>query len=244
MDSYDSATYGDRIAAIYDSRPELPADTDEAVEFLAGLAGAGPVLELGVGTGRIALPLLERGLEVHGIDASERMIERLRAKPGGHRVTVTIGDFAEVAVDGRFPLVFVVFSTFFGLLDQDAQVRCFQRVAARLEPGGAFVIEAFVPDPTRFSRGQRLDTREVTADTLRLDASIHDPVAQVVRSQHVFLDERGIRLYPVQIRYAWPSELDLMARLAGLTLAERWSGWQRELFTPAAGRHVSVYRRA
>ncbi|HZD71427.1 MAG TPA: class I SAM-dependent methyltransferase [Actinomycetes bacterium] len=243
MDSYDSATYGDRIADVYDAG-ELPADTEEAVEFLAGLAGAGPVLELGIGTGRIALPLLERGLEVHGIDASERMVERLRGKPGGDRVTVTIGDFAEVAVDGRFSLVFVVFSTFFGLLDQESQVRCFQGVAARLAPGGAFVIEAFVPDPTRFSRGQHLDTREVTADTLRLDASIHDPVAQVVRAQHVFLDERGIRLYPVRIRYAWPSELDLMARLAGLTLAERWSGWQREPFTAAAGRHVSIYRRA
>jgi SAM-dependent methyltransferase len=243
VDSFDSATYGDRIAAIYDSSAGLPTDTDEAVEFLAGLAAAGPVLELGIGTGRIALPLLERGLEVHGIDASERMVERLRAKPGGERVTVTIGDFAEVAVEGTFHLVFVVFNTFFGLLDQEAQVRCFQSAAAPLAPGGAFVIEAFVPDPTRFSGGQHLGTREVTADSLRLDASTHDPVAQRVRTQHVFLDERGIRLYPVQIRYAWPSELDLMARLAGLTLAERWSGWRREPFTPAAGRHVSVYRR-
>jgi SAM-dependent methyltransferase len=244
MDGYDSATYGDRIADIYDSSVELPADTGEAAAFLAELAGSGPVLELGIGTGRIALPLLERGLEVHGIDASARMVERLRAKPGGDRVAVTMGDFAEVAVDRTFPLVFVVFNTFFGLLDQDAQVRCFQRVAAHLHPGGAFVVEAFVPDPGRFTRGQHLGTREVTAGTVRLDAAILDRAEQRVRAQHVYLDERGIRMYPVQIRFAWPSELDLMARLAGLHLAERWAGWQREPFTSASQRHVSVYRRA
>jgi SAM-dependent methyltransferase len=242
MDDYGSATYGDRIAAIYDSEVETPADTDETVAFLAELAGPGPVLELGIGTGRIALPLLERGLEVHGIDASERMVERLRAKPGGDRATVTIGDFAEVAVDGTFPLVFVVFNTFFALLDQDAQVRCFQRVAAHLAAGGAFAVEAFVPDPARFSSGQHLSTREVTAGTVRLDASVLDRARQRVHTQHVFLDEQGIRLYPVQLRYAWPSELDLMARLAGLQLAERWSGWHREPFTSTSQRHVSIYR--
>lgn len=126
MDGYDSATYGDRIAEVYDSSPTLPADTGEAVDFLAGIAGSGPVLELGIGTGRIALPLGERGLDVHGIDASERMVERLRAKSGGDQVTVSVGDFAEVAVDGMFSLVLVVYNTFFALADQEAQVRCFR----------------------------------------------------------------------------------------------------------------------
>jgi SAM-dependent methyltransferase len=243
MDGYDSATYGDRIADIYDSYSELPADTEEAVDFLAGLAGSGPVLELGVGTGRIALPLQERGVEVHGIDSSERMVERLRAKPGGERMSVAIGDFAEVDVDGAFALVFVVFNTFFALPDQEAQVRCFQRVAAHLRPGGAFVIEAFVPDLARFSGGQNLSARQLSEDRVQLDVSILDPVEQRVRAQHVFLDERGVRLYPVQIRFAWPSELDLMARLAGLQLADRWSGWRREPFTATSRRHVSIYRR-
>ena len=242
MDGYDRATYGDRIAGVYDSWFGLPTDADEAVAFLAELAGSGPVLELGVGTGRIALPLVERGLEVHGIDASERMVERLRGKPGGTRVAVTMGDFAEVAVDGEFSLVFVVFNTFFALLDQDAQVRCFEGVAAHLRPGGAFVVEAFVPDPARFSAGQRLGASEISADAVHVEAARLDWAEQRVRAQHVLVDEHGIRLYPVQLRYAWPSELDLMARLAGLELAERWTGWLREPFDATSQRHVSVYR--
>jgi SAM-dependent methyltransferase len=243
MEDYGAATYGDRIADVYDQWEILPTDTDEAVAFLADRAGGGPVLELGIGTGRIALPLAARGLEVQGIDASERMVQRLRAKPGGADIPVTLGDFVDVDVPGSFALVLVVFNTFFGLLSQDDQVRCFARVAERLSPGGAFVLQAFVPDLDRYQQRQNTSTRLLGVDEVHLEASLHDPVEQRVRSQHVILDERGIRFYPVQIRYAWPSELDLMARLAGLRLAERWSGWRGEPFTAASTSHVSVYRK-
>jgi SAM-dependent methyltransferase len=245
MENYGSATYGDHIAELYDQWEGAPTDSDDAVAFLAERAGDGPVLELGIGTGRIALPLAARGIDVHGIDASERMVQRLRAKPGGAAIPVTLGDFAdvEVAEPGSFALVLVVFNTFFLLLSQEDQVRCFARVAARLAPGGAFVLEAFVPDLGRFQQGQHTGTRGVALDRVHLEASLHDPVEQRVRSQHVVLDERGIRLFPVQLRYAWPSELDLMARLAGLRLAERWAGWCGEPFVAGSPRHVSLYRR-
>jgi SAM-dependent methyltransferase len=213
------------------------------VAFLVEHAAAGPVLELGVGTGRLALPLAARGVEVHGIDASERMVARLRSKPGGERLPVTVGDFTDVAVAGRFQLVFVAFNTFFALLTQDAQVRCMAGVAGRLLPGGAFVVEAFVPDLTRFDHGQEVSAVEVGLDRVRLDVARHDPVNQRVDSQHLELGPGGIRCDPVRVRYAWPGELDLMARLAGLALEERWAGWRREPFTAASAQHVSVYRK-
>ncbi|HZD69141.1 MAG TPA: class I SAM-dependent methyltransferase [Actinomycetes bacterium] len=248
MEEYGSATYGDRIAEVYDDWSGVPADSEEAAAFLAERAADGPVLELGIGTGRIALPLAARGLEVHGIDASERMVARLRAKPGGADIPVTVGDFTDVGLRPSqprvFPLVLAVFSTFFALPSQDDQVRCFAGVAARLAPGGAFVIEAFVPDVSRFRQGHHTAVQSVGVDRVRLDVSMHDPVEQRIRAQHVVLDEGGVRLYPVQIRYAWPAELDLMARLAGLRLAERWAGWRCEPFTGQSVRHVSVYRKA
>jgi len=243
MDDYGPSTYGDRIADVYDAWPRLPATTERAVEFLASVAGRGPILELGIGTGRIALPLLQRGFAVHGIDASPAMVARLRAKPGGDRIPVAIGDFAAMAIAGRFSLIFVVFNTLFGLLSQDDQVRCFAGVAEHLTDDGVFVIEAFVPDVTRFTHGQRVGATNVSADSVLLETSIHDPVAQRVHSQQVVISERGVQLYPVVIRYAWPSELDLMARLAGLRLRERWGGWGREPFDASSGAHVSVYER-
>jgi SAM-dependent methyltransferase len=200
-------------------------------------------LELGIGTGRIALPLAARGVNVQGIDASEAMIARLREKAGGDAIPVTIADFGEVTVEGEFNLVYVVFNTFFALLTQEAQVRCFARVAERLTPTGAFVIEAFVPDPARFDLGQRVSARRVEVDRVQLDVSRHDPVNQVTIAQHILIGKEGIVLLPVQIRYAWPSELDLMARLAGLRLAARFQGWQREPFTSTSPGHVSVYTR-
>jgi SAM-dependent methyltransferase len=242
--TYDVSTYGERMADVYDDWPRLPANTGAAVELLARLAEDGPVLELGIGTGRIALPLAERGLRVHGIDASPAMVRRLRAKPGGERIPVVVADFADVPAEGRFALVFVVFNTFFGLLSQDAQVRCFAAVAEHLTDAGVFVIEAFVPDLGRFDRGQRLGTVDVGGGWGLLEASVHDPVGQRVRSQQVVIDEGGVRLYPVELRYAWPSELDLMARLAGLRLRERWGGWAGEPFGAASPTHVSVYERA
>ena len=245
MDEYGPSTYGDRWAGIYDEwGGRLPLETEQTVECLAELAGAGPVLELAIGTGRVSLPLTERGLEVHGVDASEAMVARLREKPGGDRIPVSMGDFADVPVEGRFSLVFVVFNTFFGLLSQDDQARCFANVAEHLTDDGIFVLEVFVPDLSRFDRGQRVSTLEVELDEVALNADVHQPVEHVVFSQHVVLREDGLRFYPVKIRYAWPSELDLMARLAGLELRDRWGGWRREPFTAQSTRHVSVYRRA
>ena len=241
---YGSATYGDRIARVYDLLYGGALDTTGTVERLAELAGGGPVLELGVGTGRVACPLAERGLAVNSIDASEAMVAQLRARPGGDRVAVTIGDFADVDVPGSFPLVFAIFTTFFALLTQDEQVRCFENVARRLSAGGVFLIEAFVPDLTRFVRGQNVSATRVELDGVMLDATKVDPVAQRVDSQHIVIAEEGVRLFPVRIRYAWPSELDLMARLAGLRLRERRGGWQGEPFTAASARHVSVYEPA
>jgi SAM-dependent methyltransferase len=240
---YEASTYGDRIAVVYDRIAHPPSDAETAATFLSALARGGPALELGIGTGRVALPLVQRGVEVHGIDASAAMVARLRAKPGGERIPVTIGNFGDLAIGRRFSLVFVVFNTFFGLLSQEAQVRCFARVAEHLTDDGVFVIEAFVPDLTLFDHDQRLDVRQVGSDAVELTASLHDPVGQRTNSAHVVLSPKGVDLYPVQVRYAWPAELDLMARLAGLRLRERWGGFGREPFSAASRLHVSVYER-
>jgi SAM-dependent methyltransferase len=244
MHGYEPSTYGDRIADRYDEWFGLPQDTPDAVAFLAEAAGGGPVLELAIGTGRLGLPLAERGLEVHGIDASEAMLAKLRAKPGGDRIPVTMGDFAEVGVEGSYRLIFVAFNTFFALPTQEDQIRCFANVARHLEPGGAFVIEAFVPDLSRFDRGQRIGAQQVDANSVVLEVSRHDAAEQRTNSMHVVIEEHRVRMYPVQIRYAYPPELDLMARLAGLRLRARWGGWRGEPFTGASERHVSVYEEA
>jgi len=245
MHGYRPETYGDRVADVYDQMTAGLADPAAAVDRLAELAGSGPALELGVGTGRVALPLAARGVTVHGIDASAAMVERLRAKPGGDAIEVTLGDFAGVPVTGRYRLVYVVFNTFFALLTQDDQVRCFAAVAERLEPGGAFVLELFVPDPARHAGGQSVAARHLELDLVRFDLIRHDPVAQRVDFQQVLLSERGVRLQPGALRYAWPSELDLMARMAGMTLRERWGGWRREPYTAATtGLYVAVYEHA
>lgn len=239
MSSYDEATYGDRIADVYDEWYE-PMDR-AAIEVLAKLASGGRALELGIGTGRIALPLASSGIEVHGIDASTAMVAKLRAKPGGQEIPVTMGDFAEVAVEGEFGLVFVVFTTFFSLLEQVDQIRCFANVAKHLSADGVFLVEAFVPDMTRFVGHQALRTVTISESEVRLDASLIDPVKQQIVSQHIALGENGVRLYPVRIRYAWPSEMDLMARLGGLVLRQRWGGWDRSAFTADSSRHISLY---
>jgi SAM-dependent methyltransferase len=242
MDPHGPASYGDQVADIYDEWHGSLPDTEDCVALLAELAGPGPALELAIGTGRVALPLAAAGVEVHGIDASERMVERLRAKPGGQDIPVTIGDFAEVAVEGPYRLVYLVYNTLFVLLSQDAQVACFANVAARLGPGGLFVVEAFVPDLGRFSRGQSVSVGQFGLEAVRLDLAVHDPVAQRIDSQIVLVRPEGLRLQPTLLRYAWPAELDLMARLAGLRLRDRWAGWRRERFTASAEKHVSVYQ--
>jgi SAM-dependent methyltransferase len=239
----DPSFYGDRWADVYDER-HGQLDPAPAVEFLAGLADGGRVLELAIGTGRIGLPLAAQGVTVEGLDASEAMVGRLRAKPGGDAIPVTIGDMAEVPVRGTFRLVYLVFNTLFGLLSQARQASCFRNVARVLGPDGVFVIECFVPDLTRFDRGQRVETRAVTEDSAVLELSRHDAAQQRVTSQIVTLDGQGIRLHPVALRYCWPSELDLMAEQAGLRLRERYSDWERRPFDCTSSGHVSVYQRA
>ena len=243
MTRYGPSTYGDRAAATYDELHAFLGDPTPCVDFLAALAGRGPALELGIGTGRIAVPLAARGVDVRGVDTSRKMVAKMRAKQGGRRIPVTIGDMRDEPAKGSYPLVYVVFNTFFGLLTQDDQVRCFENVAKRLRPGGAFVIEAFVPDLTRFDRGQRTDSPHVGTDVVQMQASVHFAAEQQVHSTALLVERGKLSMFPVRIRYAWPSELDLMARIAGLRLRERWSGWGRTPFTSASGAHVSVYER-
>jgi SAM-dependent methyltransferase len=248
MESYGPATYGDSIADLYDEKYGK-RDPEPEVSRLAALAGAGPVLELGIGTGRVALPLAARlaasGAELHGIDASEAMVAQLRARPGAASISVAIGDMRAVPAPGTgYALVYVVFNTFFCLLDQEAQTECFANIASHLAPGGRFLIEAFVPDLARFDRGQRTSAVSVTVDSVDIDVVTHDPVNQRVDGQHVLIRESGTRLLPVALRYAFPSELDLMARLAGLVLESREGGWAGEPFTADSVMHVSVWRRS
>ena len=241
MKEYIASTYGDHLAEVYD---EWFANyEDAAIDRLAELAGSGRALELGIGTGRVALPLAARGIEIHGLDASEAMVAKLRTKPGGDSIPVNMGNFADVGIQGEFSLVFTVFNTFFVLATQEEQVRCFQNVAAHLAEGGAFVIEAFVPDMKRFTDGQEVRPYIVTTEHVSLHVSHHDPVSQRVKSQFVVLRNKELNLYPVEIRYCWPSELDLMAQLAGLRLRHRWGGWAKGEFTASSARHVSVYER-
>ena len=247
MEDYGPSTYGERWADVYDawvSRQTHVADSEQIAERLAEIAGAGPALELAIGTGRVALPLVARGVEVHGIDASQAMVAKLREKPGGDAVPVTIGDFADVPVDGAYPLAYVVFNTFFALLSQEEQVRCFRNVETHLADGGVFVMEAFVPDPTYYERGQSVRATEVEPELASFTVALHDAVEQRVRAMIVVLEGTRVALLPVQLRYAWPSEIDLMARLAGLRLRERWGGWDRSPFTSDSGKHVSIYERA
>ena len=249
MNDYTAATYGDKIAEVYDVMYPMRASVVPTVDALAKLAGEGPALELGIGTGRVALPLAARGIEVHGIDASEAIVDQMRAKLGGNDIPVTIGDFSEFSiVDGnqpkKFSLVYVVFNTLFQATSQEAQVQCFQSVAAHLTDEGIFLVEAFVPDPKRFTRNQNISAGRVESDLVSIDISRHDPVNQIVHSQHLFVDESGIKLYPVQVRYSWPSELDLMARLAGMRLRERWGGWDNSPFTASSKNHISIYEKS
>lgn len=244
MAGFDDPTfYGDRWAAIYDEHHATHdgLEPTEAVEFLAGLAGGGRVLELAIGTGRVALPLARRGVAVEGVDASQAMVDRLRAKPGGDAIPVTIGDMAQAPVTGPYHLVYLVFNTLFGLLTPDRQADCFRSAARLLEPGGVFVIECFVPDLARFDRGQRVQTLDVTEDSATMELSRHDAAGQRVTTQIVTLDAGGTYLYPVAIRYAWPGELDLLAQQAGLRLRERYADWNRQPFSSASTKHISVY---
>ena len=246
MTTYQPETYGQRIAGVYDDWYDHldPATVPVLVELARQGARAGldpRALELGIGTGRVAIPLQQAGIAVEGIDVSEAMIARMRAKPGGDDIPAVIGDIADFTVEGQYDLIYVLFTTFFCLLTQEDQVRCFRNVAQHLSPQGSFVIEAFVPDPARLSARQTVRTSDVGADALRLEAAQIDLATQVITSQTVLLTEDGVRLFPVKIRYAWPSELDLMAQLAGLELRHRWANWRKDEFTARSTGHVSVY---
>jgi SAM-dependent methyltransferase len=245
-DDYADATYGDRIAEIYDERylDSFAEDTAGAVSFLKELARGGSALELGIGTGRVALPLAESGVDVEGIDSSEAMVAKLRTKPGGDAIRVTMGSFADFSLPTRFDLVYVVFNTFFSLLTQDEQVSGFGSVARHLAPDGVFAMQAFVPDVTRFdAHNQRVAAEAVGIDQVSLETSSHDPFAQRTDSAHVIIRDSEVRMYPVRIRYAYVSELDLMARLAGLRLRGRWGGWDRQPYPSRSWNHVSVWER-
>ena len=237
--------FGEEVAARYDD----PSDSMFAasaiapvVDLLADLAGAGAALELGIGTGRIAVPLAQRGVRVHGIDLSEAMVARLRAKPGGESIGVTIGDFATTRVEGAFTVAYLVYNTINNLTTQDAQVACFQNVGAHLARGGHFVIEVGVPDLRRLPPGQTAVPFTVTPDRLGFDE--YDVVGQGMVSHHYWRDEDGgFDSLSVPFRYVWPSELDLMARLGGMSLRDRWSDWERSPFTAESTSHVSVWQK-
>jgi SAM-dependent methyltransferase len=242
MDNYSESTYGERIAGIYDEWYQ--AYDPAAIRVLSELAHDGSALELGIGTGRIALPLQAAGVNIHGIDVSPAMISRLRAKPGGENIPVTLGNFADLPVQGTFNLIYVLFNTFFALLTQENQLRCFKNVAKHLSSQGVFLIEAFMPDLARFTDRQTIRAISIDSDELRIDASQLDPAAQTITSQHVELTGAGVRLFPVKLRYVWPSELDLMARLAGLSLQQRWEDWERAPFSADSGKQISIYEHA
>jgi SAM-dependent methyltransferase len=240
----DEGYFGERVAATYDEHSESmfdPAVVGPAVDTLAELAGDGGALEFAIGTGRIALPLAERGVRVAGIDNSEAMLARLREKPGAERIEAMVGDMAATRVDGEFSLVYLVFNTIFNLTTQDGQVACFENAAAHLRSGGRFVIEARVPELQRLPLGQTV--LPWRADPGGMSFYVYDVVTQRLSGRHYYLEDGRIQPSPIEMRYVWPAELDLMARLAGMRLEHRWAGWGREPFTGLSPSHVSVYER-
>jgi SAM-dependent methyltransferase len=239
----DDGYFPERVAATYDSSEDMfdPAAVETTAGVLAELAGRGRALELGIGTGRIALPLARRGVEVHGIDLSRAMVARLRAKPGGDGIPVTIGDFATATADGTFSLAYLVFNTIMNLTTQDAQVACFRNVARHLEPGGCFVIEVGVPELRRLPPGQNTVPWQVTPTRWAFD--MYDTATQAMSSNYITVEDGRGEYRSIPFRYVWPAELDLMARLAGMRLRDRWEGWTRQPFTSESGQHVSVWEK-
>jgi SAM-dependent methyltransferase len=244
MDGFDPRTsFGPEVSRRYDAEEER-GDEADTVAFLARKAGGRNALELAVGTGRIALPLREAGVHVDGIELSADMVERMREKPGGRDVEVALGDMSRVETGRTYGLVYLVFNTIGNLLTQDDQVRCFQNAARHLDDDGVFVLECRVPVASTWPGGQRIEAERVAVDEVVLDVSRYDPVTQVLDESHVHIGADGIRLGPISLRLANPPEFDLMARLAGLRLRERFGGWRGEPFTAESRRHVSVYERA
>jgi SAM-dependent methyltransferase len=240
---YDAGYFDERVASRYDEDVadiSTPAVVGPTVDLLADLAGGGRALEFGIGTGRIALPLAERGVAVHGLDLSKAMVAMLRPKPGAEGIHVTIGDFSTTRVEGSFALVYLVFNTIMNLTTQEAQVACFQNAAAHLEPDGCFVVEVGVPDLQRLPPGDTFRVFGARENYWGIDE--YDVVTQGLWSHHLTIVDGRVERFSAPFRYVWPSELELMAQLAGMKLRERWSGWNREPFTSASRQHVSVWR--
>ena len=239
---FDPSAYGRARSSDYD---DLYAELDPttAVDLLADLAGDGPVLELGIGTGRLALPLAARGLEVHGIEGSPEMASALRRKPGGQDIPVVVGDFAEVSAGTGFSLAVLAINTVFALPSQDAQVRCFRNVGKHLRYGGRFVVEAWVPDVGAFRNGTAVRPVSLHEERVELEVARLQPASQTMWTTKVHLTDQGVRLVPANHRYAWPAEMDLMARLAGMRLSARWSSWDKAAFTDHSLAHISVWER-
>jgi SAM-dependent methyltransferase len=241
---HDDGYFDDHIADRYDQSSADRFDlavVDPVIDFLRALAGGGLALELGIGTGRIALPLAQRGVPVHGIDLSRAMIARLRAKPGAEHIGVTIGDFATTTVDGSFSLAYLVFNTIMNLTTQAAQVACFRNVAAHLQPGGCFVIEVGVPELRRLPPGETIRPGHLSETRWSLDE--YDVATQGLTSHHFEIVDGRLERFSIPFRYVWPAEVDLMAELAGMRLRERWSGWKREPFTRDSRKHISVWEK-
>jgi len=240
VDGFDPATsFGPEVSQRYDD--QLRGDEAETVEFLAGLAAGGCALEFAIGTGRVAIPLTQRGIRVDGIELSPDMLARMRAKPGGDTIDVTMGDMASAAAPReKYPLVYLVFNTIYNILTQDAQVQCFENAARHLTSDGVFVVEAGVP--TAWLRGdQFVNVEHLGSDHVVLDVNRYNPLTQILDENHVTLTKDGLRFAPISCRLTWPAEMDLMARIAGMRLVDRWGGWKHEPFTAASERHISIY---
>ena len=236
-------SFGDSVADGYDE-DAIRGDEIATVAFLERLAQGGRVLELAIGTGRIALPLAAKGIRVDGIDFSPSMITKLHAKHGGKQLAITLGNFADVAVPDTYDLIYIVFNTLFNLLTQDEQVRCFENVAAHLTEIGVFVIEGGIPTEfCQLRKNQYVDLEDLEVNKVHLDIARFDPVTQLLEETHVTISNTGTQLVPIVTRYVWPSELDLMARIAGLRLKERWASWERKPITTSSSNCISVYGR-
>ncbi len=239
MDRYEKETYGEKIADTYDEY--YSSFESSAIDLIFEFSKGRHVLELGIGTGRIAIPLKKKGVDISGIDASPSMIKHLRTKPEGSNIPVVLGDFSDINIDDSFDLIYVVFNTFFALTTQELQLKCFRNVSKHLKNKGKFLIEAFVPDLGRFDRDQTVRTTSIKINEVIIDVSQHDIMNQQVISQHIVLTEKGTSLYPVIIRYAWPSELDLMAQISGMKKVNRWEDWKKSPFTSHSSKHISIY---
>lgn len=241
MSEWNAQTYGSRWSGIYDGLPW--PEPSETVDFLAEWVGSGPVLELAIGTGRVAIPLARRGVEIEGIDTSDEMIAALRAKEDQEQIVVHQADIGSFSLDRQYSMAFLILNTIYALQSQEEQISCFESAASVIEPGGHFIVEAFMPDPTRFRRNSWTQVHDIGLDHVLIEADKHDPSTQQILEQHIHIRDGKIELYPAFLRYIWPSEMDLMARLAGFSLVHRYGSWTKDPFTARSGQHVSVYRR-